>query len=328
MAAACCPTMDQVWVAQQVESGLADVLYCTSCGTVHRTEKYQAPLRFPRGGRCVNCSGDRRELPGFSPDAPNAASLVRCTVCGKTAQEDKELHDKLATLHPARDYLKVGRALRKAGRRVLALKMANAEVNWGPDPIAGMCERLEILDEMGLTDRSIDEGYEWSDLPGCPTDVWALIAQLEAGAGNVPGAIRALDRGLQATPDRADWWTEMAELLVHSDDRPAALRAAARGLIDPANLDRGLAVIAEVAERYYGTGIAADALAACSVAGNLQEKSAELCWMRARIAANSQDLEYQLKWLRLTVEANPLHAEATAMLERYDRPEKKGWKIW
>jgi tetratricopeptide (TPR) repeat protein len=192
-----------------------------------------------------------------------------------------------------------------------------------------MIERIEILDEMGLTDKAIDEGYEWSDLPGCPVDVWPVIAQLEAGAGNVQGAIRALDRGLQTTPDRPDWWTEMGELLTHSDDRPGALRAAARGLVAAENVDRCLAVIAEIAERYYGTGVPADALAACSIAGNLQERSAAMCWMRARIAANTQDFEYQLKWVRATVEADPNHADALAMLEKYDRPEKKSsWKLW
>ncbi len=326
--ARCCAEMDTRWTHQVVEGSLADVFYCGACGHVHRAERYALALRFPKAGRCVNCGGDRRELPGFSADRPDAGDFVRCTQCGKSATEDREMHDRLAALHPSRDFLRASRALAKSQRNVLAVKLATAEVSWGADPVSGMIARLELLDAIDETERAVDEAYEWADLPGAPVDVWGIVAQLEASAGNVDGAIKALERGLSIDSDRAGWWTEYAELLSHTDDRPSALRAASRGLISPATESRCIAVIVEISERYWAAGMFAEALAACSIAGSLQERYAELAFLRARMAVNQQDSGYVLRWLKATIDANPSHPEANAMLAQYDRPEKKGWFTW
>ena len=251
---------------------------------------------------------------------------MRCIQCRKTALEDKDIHDRLASLHPSRQYLQAAVALTGLGRHVLALKLATAEIRWGHQPVEGMVTRIQTLEALGESDRALDEAYEWADREGAPAEVWGVIANLEAGVGNLKGATTALERGLNMHPERFDWWTDYSEIMCHLDDRPNALRAAQKALRSPDKeiLDRSLAVLAEVGERYYANGQYAEALGACSLAHDHQERRVELAWLRARIAATNQDLDYLVKWLEATVTLAPDHAEAQAMLEPYKR-KKGGW---
>jgi len=277
-------------------------------------------MRFPYQGRCINCGGDQRET----------AEGMRCTKCAKTAMQDKDLHDRLATLHPDRDYLLASKALAEGGRNVLALKLATAEIQWGRDPIQGMIQRIHTLEALGENDRALDEAYEWSEQDGCPVEVNGLIAQLEAGVGNLKGAVTALEKGLNADKENWSWWIDYAELMVHMDERSGAVRAASKGLSTPDadHRKRCVDVMSEIGERYYANGQYAEALGVCSLAGDLQEKYVELAWLRARIAATNQDQQYLVHWLERTVDLDPSHTEALAMLEPYKRGQKKGWFGW
>jgi len=302
-----------------VDGQFADVYFCANCGHVHRTEGYAVPLRFPYAGRCINCGGDQQE----------SAEGLRCVQCGKTALQDKDLHERLAALHPDRDCLAAAKALVESGRNVLALKLATAEVQWGRDPVAGMVQRIQILEALGEFDLALDEAYEWADQHGAPADVFGLIAQLEAGAGNYKGSLTALERGLGVFPDRWDWWCDYAEIQMHLDERPGAVRSAGKGLGSPnaALRARCVHVLSEVGQRYYAESRYADALGACSIAGELQEKFVDLAWLRARIAATNQDKEYLVRWLQCTVALDPDHDDAHRMLEPYV-PRKGGWFSW
>lgn len=313
----CCPTMETVWTQQLIDpQHLADVLACNSCGHVHRTEKYAAPLRFPRPGRCANCSGD--QTPG--------GGIYRCGNCGKTAQEDKEYHDKLAGIHPSKLYLPAAEALGGSGRNVLALKLATAEVMFGQDPASGMFLRLNVLSGMGLLDKALDEALEWSDLQGAPIELHGLIAQLQAESGNIQGAVLALERGLKADPEHWEWYCDLAEILLESDDRGNALRMAAKALKSPDTRKRALAVMLDIGERFYGSGMYAEALSVCSAAQDLQESTFALAWLRARIASSQNDTPYMVKWLETAVSLDPSHPEANQMLEPYKK--KAGWFSW
>lgn len=319
MSQTCCPVMDLQWTQRIVDRQYADIYFCASCGHVHRTEKYAIPLRFPYQGRCINCGGDQRE----------SAQGLTCTLCQKTTAEDKELHDRLARLHPSGDYLAASQALAQHGRHVLALKLATAEIQWGRQPVQGMFQRINTLESLNEYDRALDEAYEWAEQEGAPIEVWSTIAALEASVGNIKGAITALERGLHKSPEHFSMWADYAELMVHIDERPGALRAASHVLRDPKREHevRGVAVLTEIGERYYAAGQFAEALGACSLARDLQEQYEELAWLRARIAATNQDLDYLVKWLEVTVTLNPEHSEAKAMLDPYKR-EKKGWFGW
>lgn len=317
----CCPTMDLQWTQRVIDGQYADVYFCASCGHVHRSEKYEVPLHFPYQNRCVNCGGEL-EAEVEQPDP----SQVRCTKCALTALEDKDLHDHLASLHPDGDYLAASQALVENGRYVLALKLATAETRWGRSPVEGEIQRLGVLEAMNEYDRALDEAYEWANTAGCPPLIYGVVAQLEAGSGNIRGAMAALEKGLNAEPENTGWWMDYAELHLHQDDRPGALRAAAKALHDPAQEKRALQVIIEAGERLYANGQYAEALGACSLAGDRQEKNADLAWLRARIAAVNQDTAYMVKWLEIATELNPGHKEAQEMLAPYKK--KKGWFSW
>lgn len=322
----CCPVMDLQWTPRVVDDQYADVYFCASCGHVHRTEKYSANLRFPYHDRCVNCGGDLRLTPQAVGQDPPDPHHVQCTVCGLTAAEDKELHDKLAALHPNRDYLLAAQALADSGRHVLALKLATAQTRWGDDPVMGEIQRLAVLEVMNEFDRALDEAYEWADNEGCPPLVFGVIAQLEAGVGNLRGALSALERGLAADPDNTEWWIDYAELNMHLDERPNAIRAAGKALGNAQTERRAVAVLSEVGERYYAGAQYAEALGACSLAQHRQEQYTELAWLRARISAVNQDTNYMIKWLEITLQLDPSHEEAQEMLAPYKR--KRGWFRW
>lgn len=319
----CCPTMDLQWTQRIVDNQYADLYFCASCGHVHRTEKYAVSLRFPYQDRCVNCGGDLQADPTVPvPDA----TRIRCSQCGLTAAEDRDLHDRLAALHPDGEFLAASKALADSGRYVLALKLATAETRWGVDAITGEVQRLGVLEAMNEVDRALDEAYEWAENEGCPSLVWGVIAQLEAGAGNLRGAMAALEKGLLQEPDNSEWWMDYADLNLHNDDRPGALRAASKAMHDPAIERRAIAVLSEVGERFYAGGQYAEALGACSLAAERQESYFDLAWLRARITAVNQDTDNMVKWLEIATSLDPTHDGAREMLAPYKK--RRGWFNW
>lgn len=306
-----------------IDDQWADVYFCASCGHVHNAEKYALGFRFPFRDRCVNCGGDLRLTdPSVGPTPHN----IRCVACGLTDAEDHEQHLRYAGLHPSGAFMPASEALAEMGRFVLAVKLATAETRWGHDPIAGEMQRLRVIDQMGQNDRALDEAYEWADNEGSPVDVWGLVAEFEASFGNISGAMKALERALKLAPQRFDWWADYAEFQVLIDDRNGAVRSAAKALGDAAYEERSVAVLAEIGERFYASGQFAEALGACSLAKDKQEKYVTLTWLRARIAAVNQDTEYLVKWLEATLQLDPEHEEARQMLAPYTK--KGGWFRW
>ena len=209
---------------------------------------------------------------------------------------------------------------------MLALKLATAETRWGQNPFLGEIQRLAVMEAMGQGDQALDEAYEWAENDGTPADVYGVIAMLEAGAGNISGAMKSLERGLNIDPERTDWWADYAEFHVHLDDRPGAVRAAAKAVDDPECEERAIQVLAEMGERFYANGQFAEALGACSIAKEKQENYVSITWLRARIAAVNQDTDYLIKWLERTLELDPEHNEAAEMLQPYKK--RSGWFSW
>ncbi|MEZ4322988.1 MAG: tetratricopeptide repeat protein [Myxococcota bacterium] len=276
------------------------------------------PLRFPYNNHCVTCGGDQ-ELVGHEQ--------VRCTKCGMSGQEDLEIHQKYASLHPEGDFLAASDALREAGRYCLALKLATAAVKWGPDPAKAMTARNAVLESLNLYDQALDEAYEWVERQNGPPSVWGIIANLEAATGNLQGAMTALERGLKLDPEgHPEWWADYADIKIHIEDRQGAVQAAGHAVRSPKTRDRAITVLVEVGERFYAGGQFAQALGACSVAGEFQEQYEAVAWLRARIAAANNDTKYLVHWLEVTIKLNPGHTEAQEMLAPYKK--SKGWFGW
>ncbi len=321
MTQACCALPQLTWITQRLDGQYVDQRVCSSCEAVIRTEKYAMLLRFPRQMRCINCGGELRECEEHEDP--------RCVQCGLAGAEDKAVHDQLAALHPDNRYLITSKALQVSGRRVLALKLASAEIRWGTDPVAGMLKRIQILEELGEVEQALEEAYEWSDLEGCPVLVFGVIAQLMASLGDLDGAVKALERGLVLDSVNHDWWTDYAELMNLRDDRENALRGAVKGMNGGATEARCIAVIADIAERYYAGGQFAEAGSASSVAGKLQERYIELAWLRVRMAASAGgETAYLVRWLKATLAIEPDHAEALQMMEPYIEKPKRGILDW
>lgn len=319
MSEQCCPAMDLQWSQRQAgPDQYEDVFYCASCGHVHRAEQYMLPLRFPYNNHCVTCGGDQEMLSG---------GQVRCTKCGMSGEEDYEIHRKYAALHPEGDFLAACDALREAGRYCLALKLATAAVKWGADPIKAMMTRNSVLESLNLYDQALDEAYEWVERQGGPVEVWGTIANLEAAIGNLQGAMTALERGLKIDQENhPEWWADYADIKLHIEDRQGAVQAAGHAVRAPKTRERAVAVLVEVGERYYAGGQFAQALGACSVAGDFQEDFESIAWLRARIAAANNDTKYLVHWLEVTLKLNPDHTDAKEMLAPYKKP--KGWFGW
>jgi tetratricopeptide (TPR) repeat protein len=311
--------MDLRWKQTRVGERWADICYCAACKHIHKMESWLVPLRALNPGRCVNCGGDLRREKGKDP---------ACGRCGLTEPECRDLHGRLAQVHPSQDFQAAALAAAERSRHVLALKLASAASRWGRDDDAARRARVNALQALGLTDRALDEAWEWAHR-GAPHDVWSLLAGLEAGVGNVDGALRALEYGLEADPAAKGMWMDYAELLAHVDQRQSAAHAAMNALEDEALRARAMQVIADVALRNYDEKLYVDALSICSALGDFQRLDARITWLRARVAAQQDDRDGAMRWLRLTLDLDPDHAEAQTALDRIEpRARKKGWFPW
>jgi tetratricopeptide (TPR) repeat protein len=251
---------------------------------------------------------------------------MACEFCGLSPQQDYELHRELAALHPDRDWLQGAVVATEIGRHVLALKLATAAARWGdPSDPTPRAARLQSLDAMGQHERALDEAHDWAR-GGAPAVVWSIIATLELAANNPEEAARALWQGIERSPDDLSLFAEYAEVCAHGDQRARALSAARRVLPDPELRERGLAVIADVGERYFHEGRSADLLEALRSAGEHDVQHAGIAWLHARVALELKRSEDALRWLEIAVRLNPANAEAK---EAFDGMKpKKGWFPW
>ena len=155
--------------------------------------------------------------------------------------------------------------------------------------------------------------------------MWPLIATIEAERGNLQGSIAAIEKGIEVDRENTALWLDYAELLSHVDNRPHAANAATRGLEDPSFQPRALAVLTEIAERYYAEGLLVDAIQAAGLAGALQQDYSPLAWLRARISAQQSQPAAAIEWLERTLVLDPEHREAAEALERLRPSKRKGW---
>ncbi len=314
----CCDQPSMKWRQTRVGDRRSDIYVCSRCQHIDAMESWLVPLSPPDRGRCANCSGHLQLKEGN----------YRCDYCGLTSGKTRELHDNLSALHPSRNYLQAALAAAEMNRFVIALKLSTAAILWNEneeEQVLARAVRLQSLEGLGELDRALDEAYEWST-NGAPPLVWGVIADLEAAAGNMDGALAALKNGIAAEPENLDMWLDLAELFAELDDRGKALSAASHGLNSPESRPRALAVIADIAERYYADSMWFNAEESLKVAGDLQDKNVNLAWLRARLAASAENVGEAVQWLDCVLQLEPSHTEAQEALQKL-RPKKKGW-LW
>lgn len=327
----CCDHPVLQWESRQIVDRFADVLACASCRRTHKVEDWAISILFPAGNSCVNCGGELAsepisaalETPGRLPDP-----TPRCSLCSLSPAESRQLHDKLARLHPSGLYVDAAEGALLGGRVILAFKLATAQLAYGRDDRQAREIRLQGLESLGLIDEALAEAWTWFDRGG-PVDVLRLVAGLEAAKGNLESTIEALERGLRIDPQNLGMWTDYAELQSHLDDREGALGSAGYGLGDPDLTGRCLEVIANIAESYYSEDHIQQALDAVNRAGSLKQESVKIAWLTARIAAQYKQWEESQAWLEVTLRLDPEHQLAREALARIKpRDRKKGWFGW
>ena len=330
-AATCCDARELVWKSAKVGSRWSDMQLCSACGHITRMESWLVPVQRPTEHSCINCGGTCRERKQLSITALPPGQKPRptgpaCDTCGFTPLEDRVHHEKLAELHPDRNLVKAAQAADAAGRFILSLKLATAELRWGEATDLATILRLQALFEMGLYDEAVEEAWEWAKHPDCETSVWPLIAAIEAERGDLKSSLAALKRGLEEDEEDLALWLDYAELLAHTDNRPNAANAAARALVEPELQPRALGVLADVARRYFDEQLTVDAIRICNLAGPMQSEYTPISWLRAQLAAEQNLHRSAMEWLHTTIRIDPEHPGAKQTLAEMRRPAKKtGW---
>jgi tetratricopeptide (TPR) repeat protein len=323
--AQCCEKRELKWTNSKVADRWADLYICSSCGHVHKMESWLIPLDWPGDDRCVNCGGNYKE-----PKKTKKGEVpeLRCEHCGLTPDKDLELHRTLGALHPEGDWLQGSLLAIDLGRHVLGLKLASAAARWGDeDNTLARTVRLQALVSINQIDRALDEAYGWAR-KGAPPVLWPMIAELEGEVGNVEGAAKALRYGVEVDPTNIGLWADYAELAAASDDRPHALQAAQRLLSHAEHRHRGLAVISDIAEKFYDESALYNAIETMALAGDHQERNVAMAWLQAQIAGRQGDEEGALKWLETVLSLDPEHAGAKAAMQKIRPAKKKGWLPW
>lgn len=321
----CCDAPVLQWKQTRVSDRFTDMYLCVTCGHIHRMESWPVPVEFPTEERCVNCAG-RMVSTGVTKGG--RAQNLHCDKCGLTPEKSQELHESLRTLHPDNEYLPGALLAAEVGRQVLALKLSSAAVRWGPpgERVLARTLRLESLQALGLLDRALDEAYEWVKKDN-RAEIWRVLGDLEADAGNLPASAAALKRvcELDATPES---FVDLAELLLEMKDTRGAVHWAGRAARVPELENRVLFVLAEAAEDLYEAGDLVEALAAMAPAQPFKETYFPFAWLQARIAARQLDEAEAVRWLEVCLTLDPAHAGAREALERLRPPPKRrGW-LW
>jgi tetratricopeptide (TPR) repeat protein len=300
----CCNRPDPIWHVDRVSNRWADVLGCRSCGQTHKVEDWATAVHGPQAGRCVNCGGPLSATPEGDPT---------CRDCSLSVRQCEVMHRKLAARHPDGSFLSAAQACAHAGRVVLGLKLATADLAYRGSSLEALETKVQCLEGMGLVEEALSTAWIWVDQGGAPKAL-ATIAALEAARGNLDGTFDALQRGLRMDPNNTEMWTDLAELLAHLDQRDPALEAAGHGLLDPKMVERCLEVIAAIAERYYAVERLDLVIETTERAGDHKRHSAKLAWLTARVAADLQQWEEAAAWLQVVVDIDPSHEEAQAAL--------------
>ncbi|MBN2799362.1 MAG: hypothetical protein JXX28_09470 [Deltaproteobacteria bacterium] len=320
----CCPEMDLVWVQERDGEELADVLKCLACGQVHTKESWLAPVEYDASKSCVNCGGSR--MRGAMPGTPGA----ECSHCGFTGEQDLHFHEHLKSSTPDLSFSEAAAVAFSAQRRILALKLATAAYRWDEEPERGLSLRVRVLAELGYEDEALDEAVRWVRLESTSQSFLGLAAvQLELGA--TKEAVQTLRYGMHLAPEDLTLPAALAETLVVVKDFPGALEAAGlcveQGAPKPI-LKRALAVIKDIASRYYGNGQFEDAAAGARYAGKYQDRIPELAWIQAQVATFVPNDAEATRWANTVLRVDPTHQGALELLARLAIQEKKrGW-LW
>ncbi len=280
-----------------------DVFRCVRCEQIAAQDDWIVP--GPLGhDRCVNCGNVRGEAP--------------CGRCGLNAEEDQEVHHELLELiHPdsPRDdapWLDGARRASKAGRRLLAAKLATAGAVFGREADAETCRALRIwlLASCGEGRLALSDARAWVAACGDRPSALALASlgqQLELD-GHVGAAADAFQQAAAVAPQHAAIRSQRARLLFDMGRLGQATQEVVEifGLpMSNFDVQKCLPAAERLAERFFDTHQAEELSRLFNAVGSHVARSARLLAVRARLAYGTGDKEGARRDLKLARAIDP-----------------------
>jgi len=186
---------------------------CIRCNHRLIIEDWAAPVVPLARNACCNCGHER--------------NTSVCTVCGLSADEDKQVHYELRDLiEPGNDLLSTARRANKIGRRLLALKLATAAILYGPSPRveAARALRVWLLSAVGEIQSAHDDARLWVDDSPHPSQLaWGSLGQQCENIGKIRDASEAYGHALAADPHQHLIRCRKAKLLLEQNRQGQAM---------------------------------------------------------------------------------------------------------
>lgn len=320
-ATTCCASPDPVWTARKDGERYVDALVCNGCHHEHKAEPWLVPLIPPDllRGKCVNCAGtlhiaNRREIIRMETADRLIDPVWSCRECDLTEKDAYVLHRKLARLHPSNEFLEAAVAAAEAGRYVLALKLATADLKWGGASTVARAVRLQSLESLGHAVDAINETWRWIQ-DGAPKEAWGILADLQHHNQDPYAALEALRAGLRADPQNQQWWLEAAELYYEVGHIDAAARAAVKGVSHPDLRPRCLEILFSAAELSLSRGEAQDAKYIADICTRLGVDELAVSMLHVRVSIGLTDYPTASRWLQHAEKQDRGNAEAASLRE-------------
>ncbi|MED5373951.1 MAG: hypothetical protein VX899_23235 [Myxococcota bacterium] len=199
--------------------GLEEVSRCSQCDQELDRVAWTLPLSPPWSGACMNCGGSYRG--------------GRCTSCGLTEAEDRQVHEELRQqVSPELGRLEAAETAARTGRLVLALKLATAAVQLGPKPPSAWVLRNRLLRALDLNAAAVQDARELCRAQPHWGQAFSELAYALHGAKE-SGARAAADMALSIDPELESAQALRAELLYNNNRFGAARQDAMAVLRGP-----------------------------------------------------------------------------------------------
>lgn len=306
--------------------GPVDVLQCADCGTRLAIEDWTPPLSPLRPGRCVNCGGKRDN------DV--------CTNCGLSREEDQQVHDELRDMiAPELSMLDAAREASRAGRRVLALKLATAAAS-APVMKAGSnateadiarALRVWLLSAVGENQSALEDARAWVEQSPEPSALaWASLGQQQQHHGFPGAAADSYQKALGKDPHQHAIRARRAQLLFAMHREGQALHEATvlfEAGADERSVSIALKVAEDLCDMFAAKSQNDDIVHLLLRVGAYIERSAVLLAHRARVSALQGDAakaRRDLKRARRLEPEHPLYAKVQEII----RPTRASWWRW
>ncbi len=191
MAASTCPECRKGtlhWETRQENERPIDTFVCKRCDYIVAIEDWHVPAEPLKPGRCWNCGGPRRH--GI------------CADCALTEDDDRAVHEELRQLiHPSASRLSCAQLAVATGRRLLALKLATAEAQDGPQHDVARALRVQLLRQIGEASASLSDARQWTADDPDSVAAWGTFADALVQEERLSEAVRAFERALELDPD-------------------------------------------------------------------------------------------------------------------------------